>query len=174
MSSENDEFKQRLTIFNIPNVTFLTSADDKMAMVAGCSMMETWHNFFNNVSDSFYKLRTPMISFYLKSITRKSNPFYRRIQEYILRIFESGILQYFQRKFGVVLDKHLGTIGDKPDFSDDDDPDVELLKFEDLLGVFNILLVGFSVASLVFALEWACFLIKRWFLSRVKILTSRK
>jgi hypothetical protein len=166
MSSEDDEFKQKLTIFNIPNVTFLTSSDDKMAMVAACKKVETWHKIFNNVSDSFYKLRTPMISFYLKSVTRKSNPFARRIQEYILKVFESGILQYFQRKFGVVLNKHLKTIRDVPDFPDDDDPDVELLKFEDLLGIFNILLVGFGFATLVFSLEWSHFLIKKWLKAR--------
>ncbi len=75
MISEDDEFKQRLTIFNHPNVPFLTSADGNVAMVAGCSTVEAWHKVFSYISDSFYQPRAPLFSFYLSSITRKTNPF---------------------------------------------------------------------------------------------------
>jgi hypothetical protein len=60
-------------------------------------------------------------------------------------------LQYLQRKHDV-------TFGDKPDFSD-----VELLKFVDLQGIFNILLIGFG-------LEWALFLTK----TKLNALIARK
>ncbi len=171
-NSEDDDFKKRLIIFGHHNLTYFTSSNGNMAMVVEQQTAEVWYKTFSNISDSFYQLKTPFFSFYVKLVTRKSNPFARRIQEYILNLIESGILQYFQRKHDVIRDQYYKSIGDVPDFSDDQD--VELLKFEDLLGIFNILWTGFGVATLVFGLEWSHFLIKRWFLSRVKVLARRE
>jgi hypothetical protein len=164
MESHGTEFEKRIVPYIYANVSVL--ANGKMAFVTPCSLIGYYQFSYRNLSEPFYRMKRPMISFYLKSITRKTNPFAQRMQEYVWRLFDVGILAYFKFKFDMVFDESMVEYRDSlNDFSDDeialndDESFEEILKLSDLLEISYILLIGYGLSTFMFALELiSCFL----------------
>jgi hypothetical protein len=165
MKSHGTEFDKRMTKYTYTNLSVL--ADENIVFVTPCSLIRYYQFSFRNISESFYQLKTPMISFYLKSITRKTNPFAKRMQEYIWRLFDVGILAYFKSQFDIIYDESLVEYRDSLyDLSDDDilfneDETIgEVLKLNDLLEISYILLIGYGLSTIIFVVELVCCFLK--------------
>jgi hypothetical protein len=163
LMSNDTVFEKRLVLFLYANESVLLNANGKMALVADCLITKHCHEFYPETNKAFYRMKRPMFSFYLKLLTRKSNPFAQRMQEYILRLFESGILSIFQSRFDELYDKNL-------EEDTNYHPSLEnsfegILLLNDLLEISYILLIGFGLSASVFALELAWFFLKRKFSS---------
>jgi hypothetical protein len=167
--SDNIVFEKRLVPYEYPDQTVLLNANGKMALVADCQVTEFYHEYYPDTNKAFYRMKEPILSFYLKLNTRKTNPFAQRIQEYILRLFQTGTLNYLHTKYDVVFDKFVKE-GTKNLTALEDLETLEgILKLEDLLEFSYILLIGYGLSASVFALELAWFFLKRKCNTRVVV-----
>jgi hypothetical protein len=128
-------------------------------------------NDFNRGSptDSFFILPEKFFTLYETLMTGRVSPFIDRFAEISLRIFESGIKQYWKTLMHQLTDEidltQISII--KEDY---------LLKMGDLKYVFYIWAIGLLLASIAFALELLChkyhvYIRRMWIMRMIRRLT---
>lgn len=138
--------------------SFFSNLDKNAAVAVDCDAANFAHNHFSYVSSNYYKLSEEIYPFYDHFLARELNPFTKRIQDYVFRFFEAGLIEVFKKEYDDFLRqfrlKMRTVLNEEESVLLFDDI---FLTFDDLFGTFKILLIGFSVASLAFILEWLWF-----------------
>jgi hypothetical protein len=157
--TEAENVLKRIVVLETVEQKFLENLNESGAIVSSCYIIDYIHNNYEIIYSNYYKLSDPISSFYRTYVTRRSNPFAETIQKYSLKIFESGISRFLETKFASELNEKVIRMRV---YSESLNNDEIFLNFEDLSGVFIILLVGFGLAGLAFVFEWI------WYLARKK------
>ena len=133
-------------------VNYQQEALNQTAIVVSCDVAEyvMYSDEFNSkASDYFYLLSEQIYSYYESFPTCKFSPFHDKLQYLSELIFESGIRQYW-REF----DKY-DDIREKIEANKISNEEY-LINFDDLFGVFYLLVFGFICATLalIFEIFW--------------------
>jgi hypothetical protein len=96
--------------------------------------------------DFYYRLPERFYSFYMNFITPPNSIFTDRLQDYSLRIHESGIKQHWRASFGF---EDMEAVKQRQSEIDEG----FLLKFEDIAGAFYYLAIGCGLATIAFVSE---------------------
>ncbi len=153
-SGSHHQFLKRLKGYTVVDIEAGLLAKKK-PIIYTCSLQWKFEDL--DISD-YYELKDKEFPNYFYFLTWYQNPLIERIQDHFSRIFEAGIQRILERKY---LELRVGKIGNhatrqRGHF---------YLEFDDLFGLHNILICGFSVASIVFFFELVCYFGRR-FLSR--------
>ncbi len=154
-TESNGDFMKRL--IHVESIKQEEINKGKVALILSCEHIN--HHFDNdpNVSSVYYKVKGNIYPFYKVFMTRRSNPFTKRIQEYVSSFFESGITDYFERQFDLVQNWKV-----KSEQMEKNGNQI-YLGFDDLYDTYYILLIGYCIASFVFVLEWLNFIIRKFY-----------
>jgi hypothetical protein len=93
--------------------------------------------------DFYYRLPEKFYTFYMNFITPPNSMFTERLQDYSLRVHESGIKQHWKVSFGF---EDMEAIKQRQSEIDEE----FLLKFDDMTGAFYYLAIGCALASVTF------------------------
>jgi hypothetical protein len=99
-SSENDTalFSKRFrTVQNLYDLT-LMEFNESSAIITGCQNANYFYNF-QSIHSNFYRLAEPIHPFFVHFVTRKSNPFAQKIQDYVLTFTEFGLMKKFADRY---------------------------------------------------------------------------
>jgi hypothetical protein len=154
-SGSHKSFLERLKKYTIVEINESLLAKNT-PLIFTCSVK--WKLEKLDISN-FYELKDQEFPNYFYFLTWHQNPLIEKIQDHFARIFESGIQGVLQRKYSKLRDrwnrrKNGNEVKRKSGHF--------YLEFDDLFGLYNILLCGFSLAFLVFLVEWFCYLIRRY------------
>lgn len=108
---------------------------------------------------NFYELKDSEFPNYYYYITWYQNPLIEKLKDHFARIFESGLQRIFREKYLKLREE----INDnkKRKLVDQELEDF-YLEFDDLFGLYNIILYGSLLALFAFILEWVHFLVKQY------------
>jgi hypothetical protein len=155
MSEMKNEFGSKIsaTVESIESLNFNELAAEKKGIVLGCNDMElifhdTKHLFSvaDQVADFYYRVPGKVFTYYAKLPTAPYSMFANKLQDYSLRIHESGMKEHWHTLLS---------------FEDRDairqrrfDANEEfLLNLQDMTGAFYGLSIGLALALIAFVLE---------------------
>jgi hypothetical protein len=158
MDETSKNIWKRLNEVEFITYEFVDNLNETSTLVINCEIVDTILNNNLRAALNFFKLNQPIYSYYNPFFTRESNPFANRIQEYVFRFFESGLLNQYKIFFdriskteNIQVKAYLESVSNQQNF----------LNFNDLFKTTIILLIGYSIATFVFALECITFRIKK-------------
>jgi hypothetical protein len=170
MDSIDDE-KVKSRIWTSDLVLYLLDYDaaarNKTVFIFRCELMEILlsldKKYFKNgqLSDFYYKLQEVFLVDYENLLTSIYGPFSEKLNDFSLRLFESGIKQHWKRLF--------------PSFKDDAAQDAtrdDFLRMNDFIYIFIIYGIGVIIALVTFIIEvlwWNLITINRRFAVDVQI-----
>jgi hypothetical protein len=135
-----------------PNFDFQLSAANKSVFVFPCDLVEEMFISRNpnasvaHVSSSYYILPEKFFSFFISLLTTRYSPFNEKLEEFSLRIFESGVKSYWKVLLMLTEEKiNLEQLAI--------DNEEDIIKIADLISVFHMWAIGVTVALVAFALE---------------------
>jgi hypothetical protein len=127
-------------------VRMTTEEDQNHAMIVLCSTIDQLlltKLDHGKASDHYYLLPEKLYTFYENILTSRRSPFVDRLNELSLKIFESGIKQFYSRMLGK-LEHSDGTLAKLND---------NVLGFKEITGAFRVYFVGLAVAFVAFICE---------------------
>jgi hypothetical protein len=159
----NDKIKG--TIQFISDLHFEKLAKENVGLILSCNKIDMLYHDTRkmykrdtNAIDFYYRIKDKFYSFYQRFPTAPYSPFTERLQDYSLRIHESGIKQRWQTElnFEDMADVKQREYNAKEGF---------LLNLEDMVGAFYCLGIGCVLALMAFVLEifyWDCIQRLEW------------
>ncbi len=158
---ESEEFFERTQNGKL-NDSFWWDVKERFAVIYDCDRIDYYYYQANNISKLFYRTNDRLYGYLHFYNTRKSNPFGKRIEEFITTIFESGIMEYYKWQFAVVSDTNYGRNAELLNLASEN----IFLGFEDLFEIYYILLIGYGVSVVAFVGEWMLFVVGGYFCGR--------
>lgn len=148
-SGEFSEFLDRVDIQHV-GLSYEQLVLRKYVIIDSCFKIEAYMESDTQMPPMnfyFYKIPDMTMKHYEKLSIAERSPFYKRLQSYHDRIFESGIRQFLQKqiKFTRSSKRYLENALLKDE--------KYLLNIDDLFGIFYILLVSYLVATAIFLYE---------------------
>jgi hypothetical protein len=135
-----------------PNFDFKVSAANKSVFVFPCDLVEEMFTSKSpnasiaHVSNSYYILPEKFFSFFISLLTTRFSPFNEKLEEFSLRIFESGVKSYWK----VLLELTEEKINLEQLAIDNEE---DIIKIGDLISVFHLWGIGITAALIAFTLE---------------------
>jgi hypothetical protein len=144
-------------LYQVDALNFENLSDENTGLILGCSFVDSLYldtgDLFDqpkNAIDFYYKMPEMLFSYCKMFPTAPFSPFIERLQEYSLKIHESGMKQRWKNLFSFKDMKTVKERKSKPE-------DYLLLNFDDMLGAFYCVFIGSVSAILVFLVELLCY-----------------
>lgn len=164
-SSEINEGSERrfMPLKNqVKDLNFKELASEGVGLILPCSVIDSLYmnagDLFDHNKDAidyYYRLPTQLYSYYLRFPMGPFSPFTERLQEYSLRIFESGIKEHWKtmRNFEDMAEVKQRKIIANEEF---------YMNLQDMMGAFYCLGIGFALSTLAFVVEIWRFNFRQW------------
>jgi hypothetical protein len=152
-SEEFKELKVAEIIYELKTLNYSELAANKTGIVLSCNKVDMLYQNIENLTeydigsaaDFYYKVPEKLYTFYSKFLVGIDSPLTDRLQDYSLKLFESGVRQHWRSMI---------TFEDIEKYKQRRlQEDEQLLKIEDLIGAFYYLGIGLGLASVGFAME---------------------
>lgn len=154
-SEQYEELRNKTTgtVGRLKDLNFADLAARKVGLVLTCNTIAMlYHDAENSFKidkkaiDYYYRMPEKLYTYYLRFPTAAYSPFAERLQDYSLKIHESGVKQHWKTLLSF---EDMEAVKQR-EFDANED---FLLNLQDMAGAFYCLVIGFTAALLTFLLE---------------------
>lgn len=156
-STTHKNFIPKITknVEKIKNLNFKELSSQKVGIILSCTHINNIYktNIDGNVIDYYYRMPEKFYSYYSKFPTTAYSPYGDRLQEYSLKIHESGIKQRWNSLSSFSKYEDIAAVKKREQIINEE----FLLKLDDMTGAFYCLGIGSVVALIGLVLEFFWF-----------------